>query len=73
MTAPLRFTRAEIANAARIAKEHNVAVKLDKDGSLIVIPDINKIARVDDRADDEGSSLQRWRESRNAGKAYGRP
>lgn len=73
MTAPLRFTRAEIANAARIAKEHGVAVKLDKDGSLIVIPDINKVAGVDDKANDTGSSLQGWRESRNAGKAYGRP
>jgi hypothetical protein len=73
MSKPLRFTKAEIVNAAKIAKEHGVAVKLDSDGSLMVFPDIHKGGGVDDEGVTNGSSLQSWREARNAGKARGRP
>lgn len=38
MTRALRFSRAEIANAARIASEYGVAVRLERDGSLMIFP-----------------------------------
>lgn len=42
MSKTLRFTKAEIANAARLCREHGVVVKLDRDGSLLVFPDTHK-------------------------------
>lgn len=49
MTRALRFSRAEIANAALIAREHGVAVKLERDGSMIVFPDFNKKLSLDEQ------------------------
>jgi hypothetical protein len=39
MTRALRFTKSEMANAAKLCREHGVQVKLDRDGSILVIPD----------------------------------
>lgn len=38
MTRALRFSRAEIANAALVCREHQVAVRLGRDGSMVVFP-----------------------------------
>lgn len=38
MTEKLNWTRAQIRSAAIVAKEHNVAIKLNADGSLQVSP-----------------------------------
>lgn len=72
MTRSLRFTKAEISNAALIARSHGVAVKLDRDGSILVFPDNHRPAKVDEPEDDGATALRKWRESRNAGKAHGR-
>jgi hypothetical protein len=34
----LRFTKTELANAAKVAKAHGVSVKLGTDGSIFVYP-----------------------------------
>ena len=38
MSRALRFTKAEQENAARICREHGVAVKMARDGSLLIFP-----------------------------------
>lgn len=53
MTRALRFSRAEIANAAKVAREHGVAVKLERDGSIVVLPDFNGPKTVDTSAEDD--------------------
>lgn len=72
MTKPLRHLRCEIENAARVAKELGLAVRLERDGAITLIPDIHREHRVDDPANDGGNSLREWRE-RHGSKARGRP
>lgn len=72
MTRPLRFTRSEIANAALVAKEHGVSVKLDRDGSILLIPANHNGSDLDVTPDDPGSSLSGWR-NRHGAKARGYP
>lgn len=72
MTRALRFTRSEIANAALVAKEHGVSVKLDRDGSILFIPDNHNRSGLDERPDEVGSSLRDWR-NRHGNKAHGHP
>ncbi|WP_144223728.1 hypothetical protein [Mesorhizobium amorphae] len=38
MSRMLRFTKTEIANAAKVAREQGVSVKLEADGSVLVFP-----------------------------------
>lgn len=38
MTAPLRHTKAEIRNAAQVARELGLAVRLESDGAITFIP-----------------------------------
>lgn len=38
MTRAARFTKAELANAAKVAKDHGVSVKLGADGSIVISP-----------------------------------
>lgn len=47
MTRALRFSRSELANAALIAREHGVSVKLDRDGSILVFPGTHTPIAVD--------------------------
>lgn len=47
MSRALRFSKAEIANAALIVREHGVTVKLERDGSMLVFPDTHKPIVVD--------------------------
>lgn len=53
MTRPTRFTKAEIENAARVCRSHNVIVKLARDGSLLLFPDLHKTPKVDTTLDEE--------------------
>lgn len=47
MTRALRFTKTEISNAAKLCREHNVVVKLTRDGAILVFPDTHKPGPVD--------------------------
>ena len=53
MSKPLRFTKAELANAAKLCREHGVMVKLGRDGSMLVIPDTHRPEMVDTSAEDD--------------------
>lgn len=53
MTRALRFSKAEIANAAKLCREHGVVVKLSPDGSMMVFPDTHKLAAVDTAGNDD--------------------
>ena len=50
MSRALRFTKAEISNAAKLCREHNVIVKLTRKGDLLVFPE--QRAKVDTQDDD---------------------
>ena len=52
MTRALRFTKTELANAAKLCREHGVVVKLGRDGSMLVFPDTHKPEPVDTTDDD---------------------
>lgn len=52
MTRALRYSKAELANAAKISREHGVIVKLAKDGSMLVFPDTHKAPALDVTDDD---------------------
>lgn len=53
MTKIVRFTKAELAAAAKLCKEHGVVVKLNRDGDVFVFPDTHKPDPVDISADDD--------------------
>lgn len=53
MTDKLRFTRAQIRNAAVIAKDEGVRIKLDPDGSIFVFPDNHRHEMVDVSSDND--------------------
>lgn len=53
MTKPLRFTKTELANAAKLCREHGVMVRLSRDGSMLVIPDTHKPKPVDTTTEDD--------------------
>lgn len=58
MTRALRFTKIELANAAKLCREHGVLVKLARDGSILVIPDNHRPLAVDaTEADDLDAEL----------------
>lgn len=38
MTKPLRFTKIELDNAAKVACAHGVSVRLEVDGSMVIEP-----------------------------------
>lgn len=69
MTKPLRHSRSEIQNAARVAKEMNMTVRLEADGAITLIPDND--ATIDNEAAPL-KSLEAWR-NRNARSSTGRP
>lgn len=52
MSRALRFSKAEISNAAKTCREHGVVVKLTRDGAILVFPDTHKPGRVDPTDDD---------------------
>jgi hypothetical protein len=49
----LRFTKAELSNAAKLCLEHGVHVKLGRDGSILVFHDNHRVAAVDDLIADD--------------------
>lgn len=51
MTRAMRFTRSEIANAAKLCREQGVIVKLTRDGAIVVYPDTH--AKTLDPTDDD--------------------
>lgn len=53
MTRALRFSKAEIANAAKLCREHGVVVKLSRDGSMMVFPDTHRPVAIDTASDDD--------------------
>ena len=53
MTRALRFTKTEIANAAKLCREHNVVVKLTRDGDMVVFPDTAKPVTIDSADNDD--------------------
>lgn len=68
MTRALRFSRSELANAALIAREHGVSVKLDRDGSILVFPGTHRPDPVDaDNNDDLDAELAAF-EARHGGR-----
>ncbi len=48
MTKTARFTKAEIRNAAVIAREYGVTIKLEVDGSMVISPDTHKPTAADE-------------------------
>lgn len=54
MTAKLQFTKPAIRNAAAIATQHGVAVKLAADGSLIIFPDAKSVDTTNHPVDEKG-------------------
>ena len=69
MTNRLRFTKAEIENAARAASDYSLVVKLEPGGAMIFTPPyLDAGAR-------KGvpTSVGEWRQRRNEGKTHGRP
>jgi len=75
MTRPLRHTRPEIRNAAEMAREYGLAVRLEKDGAITFLPDIHE-ATATERVDrgvklNRPSSIEEWRRSRE-GQSRGR-
>lgn len=73
MTKALRFTKAEISNAAQIAKAQGVSIELKPDGGMLLIPPMRGAPGIDTADPNEGSILHQWRASKNEGKAFGRP
>ncbi|PSM20211.1 hypothetical protein [Nitratireductor sp. StC3] len=72
MTKPLRFTKSEIANAARIAREYGVAIKLDADGSIIIYPDARAAKAASNSTTDKATSaFEKWKAQRDADPARG--
>jgi hypothetical protein len=58
MTRALRFTKTELATAAKLCREHGVQVKLGRDGSILVFPDTHRPTPVDTtEADDLDAEL----------------
>jgi hypothetical protein len=53
VTRALRFTKTELANAAKLCREHGVLVKLARDGSILVIPNTHRAEVVDAPEDDD--------------------
>lgn len=73
MSKPLAHTQRQIAAAARVAKQQGVAVRLEKDGSITIIPEIPTDNPLDTPRPIGGlSPIEAWRKER-AGKARGRP
>lgn len=69
MTRPLRHSRSEIQNAARIAKEMGMTVRLEADGAITLIPESDTGV---DYNNGPVKSLEAWR-NRNARQSTGRP
>lgn len=68
MSRALRFTRSELANAALIAREHGVSVKLDRDGSILVFPGAGKVETVDSGDNDDLDAELAAFEARHGGR-----
>lgn len=52
MSKPLRFTKTELDNAAKVVSQHGVSVRLMRNGDLLVFPDTHT-APVDMAAEDD--------------------
>lgn len=52
MTRTVRFSKNEIANAVRLSKAEGVAVKLTRDGAILIFPDFHKPGAIDPSEDD---------------------
>lgn len=68
MTRALRFSRSELANAALIAREHGVSVKLDRDGSILVFPGTHRPDVVDAGNNDDLDAELAAFEARHGGR-----
>ena len=64
MSKILRFTKTELANAAKVAKAHGVSVKLGTDGSIFVYPHA-------DAGTEEPDEWDAWEEKNGYGRAEG--
>ena len=53
MTRPLRFSRAELRNALELVKSEDVAVKLTRDGGILLFPAKHIAGAVDPSEDDD--------------------
>ncbi len=53
MSRPLRFSKAELRNAADLVKGEGVAVKLTRDGGILVFPAKHIAGPVDPSEDEE--------------------
>lgn len=74
MTRPVRHTRHEIRNAAEVARDLRVAVRLEKDGAITFLPDIHDAAatwQVDMPVSPETvetfEQYEAWRDGRDGG------
>ncbi len=68
MTKPLRHRRCEIENAARIAADMGLPVRLEADGAITILPKDT----VDKKEKAIGNSLSAWRERHGEGRTGGR-
>lgn len=57
MSRAVRFTKAEMANAAKISREQLVVVKLTREGDMLVFPDLNSLPKGGKRVDEEEDFL----------------
>ncbi len=53
MTKPVRFTKSELENAAKLCRDHGVVVKMTRGGDLLVFPDTHRPAPVDISENDD--------------------
>ncbi len=72
MTKPLRHRRSEIENAARVARDMGLTVRLEPDGAITLIP-ADHNSQVDSSALMRSNSLRAWRDRHNAGRSRGNP
>lgn len=59
-----RFTMAELSRVAVLAKEKGVAVRLARDGSILILPEPPRLDIAG--ADDLDDELQRWEQRQGA-------
>lgn len=52
MSRALRFSKAELKNAVELVKEDGVAVKLTRDGAILLFPATHIAGKVDPSEDD---------------------
>lgn len=53
MTRALRHSKSSIENAARVARDMGLAVRLEPNGAITMIPTIHRVPSIDGSADDD--------------------